>query len=45
MYIEETLHISRNTIKTHLSHIYQKTGTSNREELIAVSESEPVALR
>lgn len=45
VYIEETLHISRNTIKTHLSHIYQKTGTSNREELIAVSESEPVALR
>lgn len=35
-YIEEALHISRNTVKTHLNHIYQKTGASGREELLAM---------
>lgn len=34
-YIEGALHISRNTVKTHLNHIYQKTGTSGREDLLA----------
>lgn len=33
-YIEHTLCISKNTVKTHLSHIYSKTGTSSREGLI-----------
>jgi len=33
-YLEQVLHISRNTIKTHLSHIYQKTGCNGREELL-----------
>lgn len=33
-YLEQVLHISRNTIKTHLNHIYQKTGCSGREELL-----------
>ena len=39
-YAEEVLHISRNTVKTHLNHIYQKTGTSGREELLAMLASE-----
>lgn len=34
-YIERELGISRNTVKTHLNHIYQKTGTSGREDLLA----------
>lgn len=38
VYIEEALHISRNTIKTHLRHIYQKTGTSSREEILQLLE-------
>ena len=42
-YLEATLGISKNTIKTHLSHIYGKTKTSNREELIALLESVEVA--
>ncbi|OUO90605.1 hypothetical protein B5F40_06515 [Gordonibacter sp. An230] len=33
-YIEDTLHISRNTVKTHLKHIYQKTGVESKEELL-----------
>ena len=35
-YIEESLGISRNTVKTHLNHIYQKTGTAGREELLGL---------
>jgi DNA-binding CsgD family transcriptional regulator len=35
-YIEEQLHISRNTVKSHLNHIYQKTGVTSREELLAL---------
>jgi DNA-binding CsgD family transcriptional regulator len=38
-HIEGRLHISKNTVKTHLSHIYAKTGTSNREELLGLFES------
>lgn len=34
-YIEKTLFISKSTVKTHIGHIYEKTGTSNREELLA----------
>ena len=35
-YIEDRLGISRNTVKTHLNHIYQKTGTAGREELLGL---------
>jgi DNA-binding CsgD family transcriptional regulator len=38
-YIMEQLNISQNTVKTHLSHIYTKTGVSSREELIRIIES------
>jgi DNA-binding CsgD family transcriptional regulator len=37
-YIERTLHISKHTVKTHLGHIYQKTDTTNKEELLALLE-------
>jgi DNA-binding CsgD family transcriptional regulator len=37
-HIEKTLFISKNTVKTHLSHIYAKTGAANREELLALLE-------
>ena len=42
-YIEETLHISRNTVKAHLNHIYAKTGTAGREELLALVEGKEQA--
>ena len=32
-YVERTLFISQGTVKTHLNHIYAKTGTANRGEL------------
>jgi len=32
--IEEKLGISKNTLKTHVRHIYEKTGTKNRSELL-----------
>jgi DNA-binding CsgD family transcriptional regulator len=35
-YIEKKLTISKNTVKTHLSHIYAKTNTANKEELLAL---------
>ena len=38
-YIEKQLFISRNTVKTHLNHIYAKTKTANREELLELLES------
>ena len=37
-YLESELGITKNTLKTHLGHIYEKTGTSNREELISLVE-------
>ena len=37
-YIEETLHISRSTVKAHLNHVYQKTGASGREDLLGMLE-------
>ncbi|MEE8717501.1 MAG: LuxR C-terminal-related transcriptional regulator [Coriobacteriales bacterium] len=37
-YVEEALHISRNTVKSHLNHIYQKTKVTSREELLALLE-------
>lgn len=33
-YIEKMLFISKNTVKTHLNHIYAKTNTANREQLL-----------
>lgn len=37
-YIERTLFISKSTVKTHLNHIYAKTGAANREELLELLE-------
>ena len=39
-YIEEQLFIAKSTVKTHLSHIYQKTGTENKEELLQLIDEE-----
>ena len=39
-YVEKALFISRSTVKTHLNHIYAKTGTANREELIELVAGE-----
>lgn len=33
-YVERVLSVSRATVKTHISHIYQKTGVTSRQELI-----------
>lgn len=33
-YVEQALSVSRATVKTHISHIYQKTGVASRQELI-----------
>ncbi|WP_139651747.1 helix-turn-helix domain-containing protein [Raoultibacter phocaeensis] len=38
-YIEKKLFISKSTVKTHLNHIYAKTGTGNREELLELLDS------
>lgn len=32
--VEERLGITRNTVRTHLDHIYQKTGSHSKEELL-----------
>jgi DNA-binding CsgD family transcriptional regulator len=37
-YVEQNLHISKNTVKTHLTHIYNKTGAGSREELLSLLE-------
>ena len=37
-YIEETLSISKHTVRTHLKNIYGKTHTANKEELIRLVE-------
>lgn len=39
-YVAESLFISKNTVKTHLRHIYQKTQTSNKEELLVLFEQQ-----
>ena len=39
-YIEQTLVISKSTVKTHLAHIYEKTGTRTKEQLIQLVEAE-----
>ncbi|MBS6940213.1 MAG: helix-turn-helix transcriptional regulator [Slackia piriformis] len=37
-HIERRLCVSKSTVKTHVSHIYEKAGVSSREELIAAFE-------
>ncbi len=37
-YVEKKLFISKSTVKTHLNHIYAKTGTANREQLLELLE-------
>ncbi|MBS5450807.1 MAG: helix-turn-helix transcriptional regulator [Coriobacteriia bacterium] len=39
-FIEQELGISKNTVKTHLSHIYAKTGVANKNELLRLVEGE-----
>ncbi|MEY8461473.1 helix-turn-helix transcriptional regulator [Eggerthellaceae bacterium 24-137] len=36
--IQETLYISAGTVSTHIRHIYQKTGSNNRQELIDLAQ-------
>ncbi len=44
-YIEQNLGISRNTVKTHLNHIYQKTGTAGREELLGLLDQRKASIK
>lgn len=37
-YVEKKLFISKSTVKTHLNHIYAKTGAANREQLLDLLE-------
>lgn len=37
-YIRNRLCISRNTVNTHIAHIYRKTGVHSRQELIDLVE-------
>ena len=39
-YVAESLFISKNTVKTHLRHIYQKTQTGHKEELLVLFEQQ-----
>lgn len=36
--IQETLYISQGTVSTHIRHIYQKTASANRQELLDLAE-------
>lgn len=38
-YISEDLYLSKSTVKTHIRHIYDKTGVSSRQELIDLAHS------
>lgn len=38
-YIEGNLVLSKNTVKTHVKHIYQKAGVSTKQELITLIDS------
>ncbi len=38
--VEKTLYISQSTVKTHLNHIYAKTGAPNRAQLIELFDRE-----
>lgn len=42
--IAEMLGISRNTVKSHISHIYAKTGLNSRQQLIDFAATQTVAL-
>lgn len=44
-HLEEQLFISRNTVKTHLRHIYRKTGVSDRDALLNLVEAERKQIR
>ena len=35
--ISAILHVSENTVKTHLTHLYEKFNVSGREELLALA--------
>ena len=37
-FIEQELSISKNTVKTHLGHIYSKTGVASKDELLSLVE-------
>lgn len=39
-FIEQQLFISKNTVKTHLTHIYAKIGVSSKEDLLQMIENE-----
>ncbi|MEG0015220.1 MAG: helix-turn-helix transcriptional regulator [Gordonibacter sp.] len=39
-YVAESLFISKNTVKTHLRHIYQKTQTRNKEDLLVLFDQQ-----
>lgn len=43
-YIEEQLCISKYTVKTHVNHIYEKTGVNSKEGLISLVEDFTAAL-
>ena len=43
--ITDELHISRNTAKTHLSHMFTKTGTRRQMELLRLLLRGPASLR
>ena len=36
--IEEKLHLSKNTVKTHVRHIYEKTGIHSQQEIISLAD-------
>lgn len=38
-FIQEQLGITKNTARTHITHIYEKTGTTSKEELLQLVES------
>lgn len=40
----ETLGISRNTVKSHISHLYAKTGLNSRQQLVNLAATKTVAL-
>lgn len=39
-YIRDALGISKSTVNTHVAHIYQKVGVSNRQELITLAQEQ-----
>ena len=41
-YVQKVLFISKSTVKTHLNHIYAKTGTDRREALLELLEAAPL---